>query len=361
VTAEARRVLGYGLIAAALGITLLLLLWLATSGAEAGGIILGLLLLFVLAGPLAGAGGYILASGRREQVSEQAYAGKRRILESDRLFRQELSARLRDLGSMPGIPPDEIARLADGLNRTISDESAWYDTVQLDDAQIGLLSQYDDLVWEQVRWLRDHAAESARVQPALQRLRQAIDQRTDLLVRGRQAPAVAPDRFLQTPPPASETGLVAELAPGAAITHDGVDYVVDRIASSFADGETWKLAHLGSSGPAVPDRWLSISPGGLELAWLEPIEPPAAGAKEIRVDSTTLECVASVSGLVRIATTSGSSPGVLVLSWRYRGGDSIGLVEQWPDSRVVAYAGKLLRPSDLEIWPAASKPDEAPR
>lgn len=352
-TAEARRALGYGLVAAALGITVLLLLWLAASGAEAGGIVLGLLLLFVLAGPLAGAGWYILASGRREQVSEQAYAGKRRILEADRLFRQELSARLRDLTSVPGIPADEINRLADGLNRTISDESAWYDTVHLDDAQIGLLSQYDDLVWEQVRWLRDHAAEPGRVQPALHRLRQAIDQRTDLLVRGRQAPAVAPDTMLQTPA-ASGTGSVANLAPGDAVSRDGVDYVVDQLASSFADGETWKLAHLGSSGPAVPDGWLWISPSGRELAWLEPIEPPAPGANEIRVDSTTLQCVGSTSALVRIATTSETSPGVLVQNWRYRGDDTVGLVEQWPDSRVVAYAGKPLRPGDLEIWPAAS-------
>src|SRR5690242_19937361 len=44
-SAESRRALGFGLLAAALGITVLMLLWLVTSGAEAGGVVLGLLLL----------------------------------------------------------------------------------------------------------------------------------------------------------------------------------------------------------------------------------------------------------------------------------------------------------------------------
>ena len=52
-TGASRRALGYGLLAGALGIAALMLIWLATSGAQAGGVVLGLLLMFVLAGPLA--------------------------------------------------------------------------------------------------------------------------------------------------------------------------------------------------------------------------------------------------------------------------------------------------------------------
>lgn len=85
-----------------------------------------------------------------ERVEEQKFVGKRRILQSDHLFRDELSARLSQLASKPGLPSDELTRLAQTLKRSIHDEAAWYDTIHLDDAQTGLLAQYDDLVWEQV-------------------------------------------------------------------------------------------------------------------------------------------------------------------------------------------------------------------
>jgi hypothetical protein len=65
-TAESRRLLGYGLLAGSAGIALLMLAWLMTSGVQAGGAVLGLLLLFVLAGPLAAGGYYVLVQGRAD-------------------------------------------------------------------------------------------------------------------------------------------------------------------------------------------------------------------------------------------------------------------------------------------------------
>ena len=98
-TAESRRMLGVSLLAGSAGIALLMLAWLMTSGVQAGGAVLGLLLLFVLAGPLAAGGYYVLVQGRAEHVKEQQFAGKRRILDADRLFRRELAARLRQLAN----------------------------------------------------------------------------------------------------------------------------------------------------------------------------------------------------------------------------------------------------------------------
>jgi len=141
VTAESRRPLGYGLLGGAAGLTLLLLLWLATSGAQAGGTVLGLVLVFVLAGPLAGGGWYVLARANADVVEERAFC-------------------------------QPTASAGSG-------------------SQVGVLEQYDDLVWQRVRWLRDHA-DDASVPDAVDHLQQAIDQRSDLLVRGQQAASVAP-------------------------------------------------------------------------------------------------------------------------------------------------------------------------
>jgi Domain of unknown function (DUF4178) len=355
VTAEGRRMVGYGLLAGAIGITLLMLLWLAIAGAAGGGIVLGLLLVLVLAGPLAGAGWYVLAQGRAERVEEQQFTGKRRILDADRLFRRELAARLSELQNLPGVPSNRIQMISRSLDRTVADESAWYSAIQLDDAQIGLLAQYDDLVWEQVRWLGDHAGEdAATVGQTVDQLQQAVEQRTDLLVRGRQAPAVSPATMMRAPLPRPESKSLEDLAVGDALTREGVDYVVERLASSFSDGETRKLAHLVPSGAGEAEHWLSISPRALELAWLDSIEAPAPGATTIVVGDAHLSLVDSKSSLVRVDARDGSAaaPGVLVQTWRYRAGDRVGVIEQWPDGAVLAYAGKTLPARELEVWPA---------
>ena len=86
------RTLGYALLGSAAILALLVLAWLAVSGARGGGIVLGLILLVVLAGPLAVAGVVVLQRQPAEAAAEAAFASKRRVLEADRLFRGEMTA-----------------------------------------------------------------------------------------------------------------------------------------------------------------------------------------------------------------------------------------------------------------------------
>jgi hypothetical protein len=101
---------------------------------------------------------------------------------------------LRQIAELRGVARQEIRGLADNLaNSPPTDESAWYNAVQLDDSQTALLGQYDKLVWERVNWLRDHSGDAAEsVTAAVKQLQIAIEQRTDLLIRGSAAPAVHP-------------------------------------------------------------------------------------------------------------------------------------------------------------------------
>jgi hypothetical protein len=352
-TAESRRLLGHGLLAGSAGIALLMLTWLMTSGVQAGGAVLGLLLLFVLAGPLAAGGYYVLVQGRAEHVKEQQFAGKRRVLDADRLFRRELAARLRQLAAVPGVPGQKLTSLAEIVDHSSQDESAWYDAIQLDDTQVALLRQYDDLVLERVRSLGDHASEpTTTLIDAITQLQTAIDQRMDLLVRGRQAPAVAPTALLRAQAAAPEP--VATLGLGDAISHDGVDYLVEGVVSSFSDGQTWRLLHLVPSGAGAAEHWLSVAPSGLELAWLDSIEAAMApGGKHLAYADTALPLVGERSATVQVETRTGSTPGVLVRSWTYRQGLLVAIVEQWPDGAVRVYAGHALDSRQLEVWPAA--------
>jgi hypothetical protein len=354
-TADARRVLGYGLLGGAAGIALLMVAWLLTSGVQAGGAVLGLLLLFVLAGPLVAAGAYVLARGKAEQAEEQQFAGKRRILEADRLFRRELATQLRQLATTPNLPGEQLQHMAEAVERSAAeDQAAWYAAVQLDDTQAAVLRLYDDLVWERVRWVRDHHADpGTNVVEAVNQLQTALDQRTDLLIRGRSAPAVAPQALLG----AETRALPAEapLAVGDALSYDGIDYVVEAIAACFADGQRSQLVHLIPSGAGASEHWLSVSPGGIELAWLDVLTPSEpAGARELRVGGASLPLVGASSALVEVQTARGSTPGVLVSLWRYRSDRLVGIVEQWPDGTQRAYAGRLVERQDLEIWPARS-------
>lgn len=353
-SAASRRPLGYGLLAGAAGISILMVAWLATSGARGGGVVLGLLLLFVLAGPLAGAGWYVLGRVRAEVADERAFVSKRRILEADHLFRAQLAPQLRQLAAAPGPLADQLTRMAQDLERMDQDEVAWYDSIELDDAQAAVLGQYDDLVWERVRWLRDHTGAEAAARPeAVSDLQHALDQRSDLLVRGRQAPTVAPSQLLHTPEPAQNSTAIQALAIGDAISHEGVDYLVEGVATAFSDGQTWKLVHLVPAAAGSTDRWLYVSPGALELALLDESAAPGPGAKQIVVDGTSVPLEATRSASVRVATRAGAADGVLVSTWSYRSGPIIGLVEQWPDGAVHAYGGRVLNATDLDVWPAA--------
>jgi uncharacterized protein DUF4178 len=348
-SADSRRMLGYGLLAASAGVALLMVLWLITAGVEAGGAVLGLLLLFVLAGPLAAGGYYVLIQGRAERVQEEQFAGKRRVLDADRLFRRELAARLRQLSEQPQMPAATLTRIAEALNNSAAnDEAAWYDTIQLDDTQVALLRQYDDLVWERVRSLGDHATDRSA---AIAELERAIDQRTDLLVRGHAVPSVSPAILLETR--TTTPAGVPSLALGDAVTFMDNDYLVEAVGTSFSDGQTWKRLHLIPSGAGAVEHWLYVSPGGLELDWLDAItEVQNPGAKQFAFRDSTLPLVSARSATVEVTTTSGSTPGVLVRTWTYTAGPLVAILEQWPDGATHAYGGTRIDPRQLEIWPA---------
>jgi hypothetical protein len=346
--------LGYGLLAAAAGIALLTIVWLMVSGVEAGGAVLGLLLLFVLAGPLAGAGYYVLARARTERLDEQQFSGKRRILEADRLFRRELIARLRQLAATNSSAGQHLNSMAQSVASSApTDEAAWYASIQLDDSKAALLRQYDDLVWERVNWLRDHETDSPQaVTEAVKQLQVAIDQRTDLLIRGRSAPAVSPAALQRAGSPTNVA--VGLISLGDAISYDGIDYVVEGVATGFSNGQTSKLLHLIPSGPGASEHWLLVTPGGLELAWLNAVESAVEhpGAPTFGLGSLTLPLVSASSATLEVQTSSGSTPALLVNVWTYRSERLVALVEQWPDGALESYAGTIVAPADLEIWPS---------
>jgi uncharacterized protein DUF4178 len=356
-TGDSRRALGYGLLAAALGIAALMLVWLASSGAQAGGVVLGLLLLFVLAGPLAAVGIYLVSSSRREVANEQSFASKQRVLDADRLFRHELAARLRELAAVLGPPGERIGALASTAERSVADEAAWYAAVQLTDAQITVLKQYDDLVWERVRWLRAHTNASEQlITEAVAQLERAMEERTDLLVRGRQAPSVEPAALLSGSTVSDTAKALEDLAVGDAVSRGGADYVVEAVASSFADGQTWQLVHLVPSGSDSGEHWLEIAPGALEVAWLDAVAPPASvGAPQLEA----MPLVLSSSAAVTVTTRAGEQSSVLATYWRYRGTSRVGVVQQWPDGGLQAFVGTVIHPRELQVWPSKSHTEVA--
>ena len=151
-------------------------------------------------------------------------------------------------------------------------------------------------------------------------------------------PTVAPGALLQAPAPTPESSAVVALSLGDAVTHDGNDYLVEGLATSFSDGQTWTLAHLVPSGPGPGEHWLSIATG-LELGWLEAIPAPEPDAKQVSYQDTHLDLVATRSSIVQVVSAAGSVPGVLVRAWSYGSGSLLALVEQWPDGTLRAYAG----------------------
>ncbi|MBV9544888.1 MAG: hypothetical protein JOY61_10975, partial [Chloroflexi bacterium] len=233
------RPLGLGLLGGGIGIVLLMLLFLVVTGAESGGIVLGVILMLVLGGPLIGAGAYVLSQQSRERRQAQAFATQRRVIDSDRLFRSEIGTTLRTLAANAELPGPQLRALADDLQSPAHNSAEWQSTVQLDDTHVATLQRYDDLVRERVRRLRDSAS-AADADASLRELRQAIDQREDLLLRGRTAPVLDASTLMRTEAP--RTTDVQSIALGDAVSRERVNYVVESVATYFADGQTWKLA-----------------------------------------------------------------------------------------------------------------------
>jgi hypothetical protein len=344
------RALGVGLLAGAAGILLLLLGWVLVSGVAGGGIVLTLLLALILAGPLAGAGWYILSRQPDEQRAEAAFQRKQRILDSDRVFRAQTAAALRNLSTDPALPDRELRTLAEELQDATHGSAAWQALVQLDDRDIDTLRRYDDLVRERVRRLRD---EPRSGQQWLRELRRAIDQREDLLVRGRAAPGVDPTLLLTSDAPPLGSGGVEQITVGDAVSRDDTNYVVENVAAYFAEGQRWKLARLVPTGPNAAVAWLYVGPGALELGLLQ--ELPSPGDDPPNVGGSPLPEVASGTAVADVTGGSQTAEGVLVAYQRYRDTTRLALVEHWPDQSVRAYGGSPIKPGDLEIWPASAQ------
>jgi hypothetical protein len=333
------RPLGLGLLGAGAGIVLLMLVWLFVSGAQGGGIVLGLLLMLVLGGPLIGAGAYVLSQQSREQRQAVAFATQRRIIDSDRLFRAEMGGTLRSLADNPALPGPQLRALADDVQSPTHTSAEWQTNIQLDDAQVGTLRRYDDLVRERVRRLRDDPSGNGS-DAALRELRQAIDQREDLLLRGRTAPVLDASTLMRTEAP--RTTDLQSIALGDAVSRDRVNYVVESVATYFAEGQTWKLARLVPTSPQDTPRWLYVGPGGLDVAILDESneQPPTH-----RPDATG-------SAVVDVNSSSGTARGVLVTYSRWSEDSRIVLSEIWPNTVSHAYAGTRVKTDDLEVWPA---------
>ncbi|MBV9355519.1 MAG: DUF4178 domain-containing protein, partial [Chloroflexi bacterium] len=227
----------------------------------------------------------------------------------------------------------------------------WYDVVQLTDSQLHILQRYDDLAWERVRWLQDNAsAPSDLVDDAVRDLGTTLRQRRDLLLRGREAPTAAPSAMLRAGEPRRDAAALRDLSVGDAVSHEGNDYVVEGVATYFAQGQTWKLAHLVPSGPGAGSVWLYVSPGALDAALLSEVAP--ADGSRLALGATTLPATSSGSATVDVASKAGSARGVLVSYTLYAASDALGLSEHWPDGARHAYAGRRVSASDLDIWPA---------
>ena len=165
--------------------------------------------------------------------------------------------------------------------------------------------------------------------------------------------------LLRAGKPAHGVAAIRNVAVGDAVTaSDGTDYLVEGVATCFAEGQTWKLAHLVPSGPSVRDRWLYIGPAGLDLGLLEEVEAPST-SQTLRVDGQDLPRVAMGTATVDVESQAGSARGVLVTVARYASDTAMGIVENWPDGARHAYVGRSIKPSDVEVWPAAAVPGPA--
>jgi hypothetical protein len=340
------RTLGYSLLGGAALLAVLMIAWLAVSGAAGGGIVLGLILMVVLAGPLAIGGLVVLSRQSAEAAAAAEFANKQRILDSDRLFRRELAPELRQVARQSPALSTRLEDLAEDLERSTHDSAEWYDAVQLEAQDAATLKRYEDLVWDRLRLLRERAnasAPPAELDQSARDLERAIDQWRDLLVRGRRAPEVAPSELVRSGTPARGIEALRNLSLRDAVTHDGIDYVVEGVATYFAEGQTWKLVHLSPADTGTAARWLYVGPAALEVALLD--ETAA---------SPDMPQAATGTATVDVSSAAGAARGVLVSFRRFGAGEAVAFTEEWPDGARHTYVGKLIRPTDIDVWPASA-------
>jgi Domain of unknown function (DUF4178) len=345
----------------------LLVLWTvanaATGELRAGGVVFALILIAVLALPPFGAGYYLLRRSAVEERDTGRFETRRRLLEGDRLFRQQAAADLRGVAERLGGQPAAAERLralaatVDGARR---DETAWYEADPLADEDLPTLRRYEDTLQAEtdrlsdlaVRTLQGEAGAAQALPASLDRWERTYRQREALLLRGRRGPAVAPEALLRARTPTRGAAALNALALGDAVTVDFEDYLVQGVLSYFADGRTWHL-YLLRSGSA--ERWLWGAPGGLTWAVLDPLpNPPAPGAPTVTFEDATLALAESGNATVDITTTAGAERGVPLEYWRYSGPDRrMVWVERWP-REVRAGGGRETLPDTIDVWPHAS-------
>ena len=145
------------------------------------------------------------------------------------------------------------------------------------------------------------------------------------------------------------------LSIGDAVSHAGADYVVEDISSSFADGETSRMVHLVARDGSCRDQWLSISPGGTELAWLDAATTSEApGARQLALGAVVPPLMSTHTAVVKVRSSRGTEPAVFASVWGYRADPMVATVQQSSDGHLCAYAGRIVDRGLLEEWPATS-------
>src|SRR5262249_36616017 len=118
------------------------------------------------------------------------------------------------------------------------------------------------------------------------------------------------------------------LSIGDAVSHAGTDYTVEDISSSFADGETSRMVHLVPTAGSARDKWLSISPDGTELAWLDAAATSGApGAQQLALGGVVLPLTSAQTAIVKVTSSQTSAPAVFASVWRYRADPMVATVE----------------------------------
>jgi hypothetical protein len=173
----------------------------------------------------------------------------------------------------------------------------------------------------------------------------------------RKAHALTPVRMLHPKSRDRTRSIFQPLSIGDTVSHLGADYVVEDISSSFADGETSRMVHLVSRDGLVRDQWLSVSPDGTQLAWLDAAATNGSpGTQQLALGDVVLPLVSAQTAIVNVRSARGSAPAVFATVWRYRADPMVATVEQSSDGRVQAYAGRIVDRARLDVLPATAAP-----
>jgi hypothetical protein len=170
----------------------------------------------------------------------------------------------------------------------------------------------------------------------------------------RKARLPTPVTMLRPRSRARSRSIFEPLSIGDAVSYAGAEYVVEDIRSSFAEGETSRIVHLVPRDGLSRDQWLSISPDGTELAWLNAAAISGApGAQQLVLGEVVLRLTSAHTAVVKARSARGSTPAAFASVWRYRAEPMVATVEQTSDGHIRAYAGRIVDNGQLDVWPAA--------